>query len=106
MTQSDGCQKPQELSEQYELGDNLIICLDSDFSYIRSVLNFPPEDSHDRDYIFETYSHSIENAKYYEDFIVNQYLDILVKTHIQKSLILFMNIIERYRKFIFFLSIC
>ena len=66
---SDGCQKLQELSEQYELGDNLIICLDSDFSYIRSVLNFT-EDSHDRDYIFETYSHSIENAKYYEDFIV------------------------------------
>ena len=29
---SDGCQKLQELSEQYELGDNLIICLDSDFS--------------------------------------------------------------------------
>lgn len=66
---SDGCQKLQELSEQYELGNNLIICLDSDFSYIRSVLN-SKEASHDRDYIFETYAHSIENAKYYEDFII------------------------------------
>lgn len=66
---SDGCQKLQELSEQYELGNNLIICLDSDFSYIRSVLN-STENSYDRDYIFQTYSHSIENAKYYEDFIV------------------------------------
>jgi len=66
---SDGCQKLQELSEQYELGDNLIICLDSDFSYIRSILN-STKNSYDRDYIFETYSHSIENAKYYEDFIV------------------------------------
>ena len=67
---AEGCQKLQELSEQYELGSNLIICMDSDYSYIRSVIN-STLDTYDRDYIFETYSHSIENTKYFDAFIVD-----------------------------------
>ncbi|MFV5548129.1 DUF4435 domain-containing protein [Acinetobacter oleivorans] len=66
---SDGCQKLFELSQQYELGNNLIICLDSDYGYIRSIIN-SNESTYDRDYIFETYSHSIENTKYFDYFII------------------------------------
>ena len=65
----NGCRKLEEFAKSYVLGNNLIICLDSDFDYILSVMN-STADQYDENFIFETYAHSIENIKFYENFIV------------------------------------
>ncbi|MDH0562882.1 hypothetical protein [Acinetobacter courvalinii] len=79
----EGCSQLKKISH-YELGKNLIICIDSDYNYIgsimRSIINNTDFNYFIYDYVFETIVNSKENLIYYEQYVV-EHMASLIYSH-------------------------
>ncbi|WP_151745127.1 hypothetical protein [Acinetobacter calcoaceticus] len=74
---AEGCGQLNKI-KHYHLGENLIICRDSDFSYLAYLMRNiiageTPSNNIISDYIFETIVHSMENIVFYKDYVMHHF---------------------------------
>jgi len=81
-------------------GNSLIICLDSDYDYL--LAEYSDNTIHSNPYIFQTYSHSIENLKCYAENLHNLCVQA---THNTDEIINFSIFLQTYSKIIYELFI-
>ncbi|PUV25154.1 DUF4435 domain-containing protein [Sphingobacterium athyrii] len=79
------------------LGENLIICVDSDYDFLIPDLNENSSIINNSDFVFQTYSYSIENLYCYHESLLNFCVGCLnkadIKIDLAKLLIRYSNII-------------
>ncbi|HCJ0884371.1 hypothetical protein [Acinetobacter baumannii] len=74
---AEGCGQLNKI-KHYHLGENLIICRDSDFSYLAYLMRNiiageTPSNNVISDYIFDTVVHSMENIVFYKDYVMHHF---------------------------------
>lgn len=108
---AEGCKQLDKISP-YLLGKHLIVCKDSDFSYITNlIINIMDKgnSSIEKPFVYETNVYSIENIEFYSEFVKNHFAKglFLHESSFQDEWIndfysIFSNLIyETFLKFIF-----
>lgn len=72
---AEGCKQLEKVSP-YLLGKHLIVCKDSDFSYITNlIINIldKSNSSIEKPFVYETNVYCIENIEFYSEFVKNQF---------------------------------